>query len=73
MKSFLTGTLIAYGLPLLTAALAGGLAEMLVSAGHVAVPFVFAGGLLAGCLMSRCQLLRHQRQYQPILLAIEPA
>ncbi|WP_048308100.1 SoxR reducing system RseC family protein [Halomonas sp. PR-M31] len=71
VKSFLSGTLIVYGLPLLGAVLAGGLAETMISSGHVAVPFAFAGGLLAGCSISRHRLLRHQRQYQPILLAVE--
>nr|WP_299241931.1 SoxR reducing system RseC family protein [uncultured Halomonas sp.] len=69
---FLHGTLIVYGLPLLTAVLAGGLAEMLLSPGQLAVPFAFAGGLFVGCLLSRHQLQRHQRRYQPILLAVEP-
>ncbi|WP_227368419.1 SoxR reducing system RseC family protein [Halomonas sp. M20] len=70
-KSFLQGALIVYGLPLLTAVLAGGLAETLLSPGPLAVPFMFAGGLLGGCLLSRHQLQRHHRRYQPILLAVE--
>lgn len=71
-KSFLQAALIVYGLPLLAAILAGGFAETTLPSGYVTVPLAFVGGLLAGCLMSRYLLQRHQRQYQPILLAAEP-
>ncbi|MGC3873042.1 SoxR reducing system RseC family protein [Halomonas sp. GXIMD04776] len=71
-RGFLYSALVVYGVPLLIAITAGGLAERWVSLGNMAVPLVFVGGLLVGSLLSRYWLQRHPGQYHPILLAVEP-
>ncbi len=66
---FLQGALIVYGGPLLTAILAGGLAEWLTAPGSNSVPLAFVAGLALGVLGSRHALRIRQRRYLPRLIA----
>lgn len=68
---FLQGTLVVYGMPLMTALLAGGLAEAILTAGHVVVPLAFTAGLAVGWGGVQWHARRHGTRFRPRVLIQE--
>ncbi|EPC03916.1 hypothetical protein L861_01050 [Litchfieldella anticariensis FP35 = DSM 16096] len=68
---FLQGTLVVYGIPLGLALLAGGVTEMFLSAGHMAVPLTFALGLAVGWGIVQWHEHHHAASFRPRLLIRE--
>ncbi|MFC3283678.1 SoxR reducing system RseC family protein [Litchfieldella rifensis] len=68
---FLQGALVVYGVPLMTALLAGGLAEAILNVGHAVVPLAFASGLAAGWGGVQWHERRHGARFRPRLLIQE--